>query len=84
MPNLKDVLKVEAIAWYEEEKPLEMKAWLEADEEPKFVVPRRCSKCGRPTHIVDASRFCGIIFVHCTDSDVLTGKRCQWCEVIHT
>jgi hypothetical protein len=62
--------------------PLETTGWLEGDEKPKFAIPKRCPKCGKSTHITDASRLCGIIFVYCTNIDILTGKPCRWCEVI--
>ena len=48
--------------------------WVEEGEDVKKSIPTKCPKCGKKLSKTDATRYCGMIFIFCSD------PKCRWAE----
>ena len=55
-------------------KKIEIKGWLDEDEENKSNIPKYCPICGKKLSYTNALQTCGIYFVWCSN------LKCRWSE----
>ena len=56
---------------------LEVKGWIENDEEEYTNIPKVCPKCGSRLWRTDALSLCNVYLVGCKDS------KCRWSEMYY-